>query len=345
MVRYMTRKAALSPPPISPAPSATPAGPDQAAAYPHITLEQWRALIAVIDAGGYAQAAGTLHKSQSSITYAVQKIESLLNLKVFEIQGRKAVVTDAGQVLYRRARTLMEEALALERGAGAMADGWQPELSIAAEILFPTWLMLECLAEFSRERPETRLELYETVLGGTDEALAAGKVDLAICTEVPRGYVGDPLMQMRAIAVAHPDHPLNRLGRPITTQDLRRHRHILIRDSGAQRSRVVAWQGAEQRLTVSNKATFIRALTMGMGFAWFPEEAIREELQQGLLKPLPLREGREKFSQLYLVFADRDYAGRDAHRLAEMLRVKISARCPPTAPAGANKPARNKAAR
>ena len=41
---------------------------------PHIALDQWRALIAVVDSGGYAQAAEALHKSQSSVTYAVQKI-------------------------------------------------------------------------------------------------------------------------------------------------------------------------------------------------------------------------------------------------------------------------------
>ena len=57
---------------------------------PHITLEQWRTLLAVVDAGGYAQAAELLHKSQSAVTYAVQKIESLLGVKAFEIQGRKA---------------------------------------------------------------------------------------------------------------------------------------------------------------------------------------------------------------------------------------------------------------
>ena len=62
--------------------------------YPHISLEQWRGLLAVIEAGGYAQAAKALHKSQSAITYAVQKIESQLQIKVFEIQGRKAVLTE-----------------------------------------------------------------------------------------------------------------------------------------------------------------------------------------------------------------------------------------------------------
>ena len=38
----------------------------------HITLEQWRALVAVVDTGGYAQAAELLHKSLSSVTYGVQ---------------------------------------------------------------------------------------------------------------------------------------------------------------------------------------------------------------------------------------------------------------------------------
>ena len=50
---------------------------------PRITLEQWQALVAVVDAGGYAQAAERLHKSQSSVTYLVQKLESLLDVKVF----------------------------------------------------------------------------------------------------------------------------------------------------------------------------------------------------------------------------------------------------------------------
>src|SRR5439155_2596441 len=147
---------------------------------PRITLEQWRALQAVVEQGGYAQAAEALHKSQSTLTYAVQKIEHLLDLKVFEIRGRKAVLTDAGQVLYRRARTLLEEAAMLERGAAAMSAEWQPEIAIAVEAIFPTWLLLECLAKFAEERPETRIELYETVLTGTGEMLAEGRVDFAI---------------------------------------------------------------------------------------------------------------------------------------------------------------------
>ena len=90
---------------------------------PRISLEQWRSLLAVVDSGGYAQAAAALHKSQSAVTYAVQKMESLLGVKIFEVIGRKAHLTATGEVLYRRAKALLDEAGALESAAGA----WRPD--------------------------------------------------------------------------------------------------------------------------------------------------------------------------------------------------------------------------
>src|SRR5258708_5246859 len=80
---------------------------------PRITLDQWRALVAVVDKGGYARAAAALHKSQSSVTYGVQQLESQLGVKAFKIAGRTAELTPTGELLYRRARYLLAEAAAL----------------------------------------------------------------------------------------------------------------------------------------------------------------------------------------------------------------------------------------
>src|SRR5712671_3970308 len=206
---------------------------------PKISIDQWIALVAVVESGSYAKAGEQLHKSQSTLTYAIQTLEELLGVKVFEIRGRKAELTATGEVLYRRGKRLVEEAARLEHAAGELAKGWEPEIRLAAEIIFPTWLMVQCLGEFAKERPETRIELYETVLGGTDEALASRSVAFAICTSVPQGFVGDVLMPIRALCVAAPSHPLHALGRALTLEDLRHYRHIVIRDSGAQRARSV----------------------------------------------------------------------------------------------------------
>lgn len=293
---------------------------------PKITLDQWRALVAVVDAGGYAQAASLLHRTQSTISYAVQRIEEGLEVSLFTIAGRKAVLTPVGQVLYRRGRALVAEAERLERTAAELAAGREPVLRLAIEVIFPTWLLLRCLEAFAEEQPQTRIELYESVLGGTDELLQEGRVDLALASQMPPGFVGDPVMHTRFIAVAAPTHPLHQLGRDITLQDLREHRHLVVRDSGAKRTRAGAIDVADQRWTVSHKATSIRAVCMGLGFAWFAEEMIRDELVAGDLKPLPLRQGAERWGTLYLIYADEDAAGPGLLRLAALIR-KAAATC------------------
>lgn len=296
-------------------------------ANPRISLDQWNALVSVVESGGYAKASERIHKSQSTLSYAIQKMERLLGTRLFEIRGRKAELTAAGQVLYTRGRALLDEAARVERAAAAMAAGWEAELRLAVEILFPTWLLLQCLAQFGAERPHTRIELYETVMGGNIEMLLQGGVDLAIGPTVPPGFIGDALMHVRLVPAAHPAHPLHQLGRPLSAADLRQHRHLVIRDTGSRRVKATSVI-ADQRWTVSNKATSIRAATSGFGFAWFPEDSIREELDAGQLKVLPLRDGAERFGTMYLIFADRDAAGPGARRLAEIVRECVAIKCP-----------------
>ena len=293
---------------------------------PRVTLDQWSALVAVVESGGYAQASERLHRSQSTVTYTIKKLEESLGVSVLELRGRKAHLTPTGELLYRRGKSLVEEAARVERAAADLSRGWEPELKIAVDIVFPTWLLLECLGEFGRERPETRIELVESVLGGTDEALAEGRVDIAIGSTVPGGFLGDPLMEVRFACAAAPSHPLHTLGRAVSLDDLRRHRHLVVRDSGARRSRAGGWLN-EQRWTVTSKATAIRAATLGLGYAWFPVENIRDELATGALVPLPLAEGGERRVSLYLVYADRDTAGPGLRRLTEILRTRVAEKC------------------
>jgi DNA-binding transcriptional LysR family regulator len=291
---------------------------------PRITLDQWAALVAVVEQGGYAQASRHLHRTQSTITYTIKKLEEQLGLAVFELQGRKAVLTPAGQVLYRRGKTLLEDAARIERSATALAQGWEPEVRLAVETIFPTWLLLRAFAQFGEEHPDIRIELIESVLGGTEDALLDGRADFIIGNQVPGGFLGDALMQVRFVCAAAPSHPLHQLGRPLTLDDLRAHRHLIVRDSGARRDRHSGWLN-ERRWTVSNKATSIRAACMGLGFAWYAEENIRHELDTGALRELPLVEGAERFATLYLVHADVQAARPGARRLAAIIAEQVAA--------------------
>jgi DNA-binding transcriptional LysR family regulator len=292
---------------------------------PRISLEQWRALTAVVDGGSYSKAADALHKSQSSITYALQQLESQLGVKAFKIEGRRAVLTPTGQLLYRRARYLLDEAAQLERSAQRLSAGWEAELRLAVEVVFPTWLLLACLDRFGQESPNTRIEVIESVIGHRSDALLKGQADLAIFVGVPAGFSGEPLMRLRFILVAHPNHPLHKLKRKLSMRDLRPYRHLIVRETSPDRAST-SWTETTQRWTVSDMSTSIEAARSGYGFALLPEDKIRNELRAGTLKALPSG-GSERYAELYLVFADREHAGPGAQRLAEIIREMTATEC------------------
>jgi len=277
-------------------------------------------LIAVVEEGSYARAAAQLNKSQSTINYAVSKIEEQLNLKIFDLVGRRSELTAAGRVLFRQGQSLVRQAEQVEERAAYLAAGWEPQLSLAVEIIFPPLLLLRCMELFSSEPMAPPIELYESVLGGTEELLQEGKVDLAICSQVPTGCVGQNLLHIEFIAAAAPSHPLHQLDRPLHLDDLRRHRQLIIRDSGVRRTKRATWEVSEPRWTVGHIATSIRAACMGLGFAWFPRESICSQIESGELKPLPLQQGAEHWTSLYLVFADQEAAGPGARKFAEIIQ-------------------------
>lgn len=290
----------------------------------HVTLEQWHCLVAIVENGSYAAAAELLNKSQSSISYAIQKLEGNLGLRAFKVEGRKAVLTPVGQTLYRRAKVLLEEAQQMESMALQFSEGSEAEIKVAMDTLFPEWLLLEAVQAFVTANPMIRVELKETVLSGSDEALLKKEADIVIGGRIPPGFLGDPLMQVTFRAVAAPDHPLHQTGRRLDYQDLRLHRQLVVKDSGS-RGTDSGWLGAQQRLTLSHINTSIRCAVLGLGYAWYPTLKIQNELDQGLLKPLSLVSGEERSVELYLIYRDGSYAGPATKQFGQLIKDNVSA--------------------
>lgn len=276
---------------------------------PKISLEQWLVFKTVVDEGSYAAAAEALNKSQSSISYILARLDDLLPAPVLELRGRKAELTEAGHALYRQAATLLEQARLVEQAAKYFASGWEPEVTLAVDALTPMSPLLCGLQTFSLHSPGTRLRLLETTLSGTAEALLNRTADIALIGQLPPGFSGTPIQQIRMLPVAHPQHPLFALDHDITEEELRQHRQIVIRDTGTKRQVDAGWLGAEQRWTVSHPASSLEAVIAGLGFAFLPVERIQQALDAGQVKPLPLAQGAERMITLNLVLSDKDYAG------------------------------------
>jgi DNA-binding transcriptional LysR family regulator len=278
---------------------------------------------AVVEHGGFAQAAEAIHKSQSSINHAVHKLQDQLDLPLLEVVGRKAQLTDAGSLMLRRASQLLDQAEQLETIAGSLAIGNEAELRIAVDEIYPQDCLANALERLSTEFPHTRVELRETILSGGPELLIQGAVDLLVANEVPPGFLGEPLCEVEFVAVSHPDHALQGLGRALNLQDLAGERQIVVRDSATGQRVDSGWLGAEQRWTVSHVATSISMISRGMGFAWLPVTRIATALREGVLRELPMERGSRRRASLYLTYADPDKAGPATCRLGELLYGEV----------------------
>ncbi|MCX4026519.1 LysR family transcriptional regulator [Endozoicomonas sp. SM1973] len=290
---------------------------------PRVSIEYWLALQAVVEYGGFNQAAEALNKSQSAISYSISKLQELLPVRIVEQQGRKAELTNAGKLLYQQVKQLIQQANELEDLARTLAQGVEPELKIAVDLLVPRQWLLAGLNQFNNEYPTCRLTLLETSLSGTDEALLFGEADILLSPRVPTGFLGAMLFQIDFLAVAHKDHPLHQQTSPISENDLKKHRQIVIRDSGLKRNQDAGWLAAEQRWTVSHFATSVSCLKEKMGFAWLPVSYIETELAEGVLKPLNLAVGQRRQLPIYMVVRLGEKAGPGTKRLAEILQSGI----------------------
>ncbi len=287
---------------------------------PRVSLEQWRTLQAVVDHGGFAQAAEVLHRSQSSISYTVARMQEQLGVPLLRIDGRKAVLTDAGDVLLRRSRQLVLQASQLEDLAYNLDQGWEAEVRLVVDAAYPTERLLRALAAFMPQSRGCRVRLREEVLSGVEEVLLEGNADLAISSLAIVGYLGHELCEVEFIAVAHPDHALHQLQRELTFADLQNQLQVVIRDSGRSRPQDVGWLGAEQRWTVSSLSTAAHFVSSGLGFAWLPRHLIQRELDAQQLKALPLESGMNKHPRFTLYNHKDKTLGPASRILVELIK-------------------------
>ena len=284
------------------------------------TLEQWRILQAVVDFGGYAQAAEKLNKSQSSLNHAVTKLQHQLGIDLLEVKGRKAYLTQQGEVLLRRSRHVTQAVNELEQLASNLEQGWEPTLTIAREIIYPMESLVCALNAFLPDSRGTRIIMLDSVITGTQEHILQNKVDIAICAGTPpKGYLSEPLCEQELFLVCHPSHPLADLGIIEDDKLLAQHLQLVIKDTGVQSNADIGWLKAEQRWTVSNFHEAKVILNQGIGFCWIPSFLIQTELSSGYLVRLHLSGNQKRRIMLSLVIPDRDQQGPASKLLTSLI--------------------------
>jgi DNA-binding transcriptional LysR family regulator len=284
---------------------------------PKTTLEQWAVLAAVVDEGGFAQAASALNRSQSAISYSVARLQESLDVALLVVEGRKSVLTAHGQTLLARARALLKELDTLEALARSLKQGWESELKLIVDAAFPRARLLDIVAELQSSCPSTQIQLADVVLSGAEQAITEGSADLVVTSRVPPGHLSDWLLDVNFVAVARADHPLLQVEHALTTDDLAHHVQAVVRDSGTAHPRDEGWLGAARRFTVSSMDASLATILAGLAYAWLPEHMLVEQLRSGALRRLPLISGASRLVSLHIVLIHANVLGPAARAAAD----------------------------
>lgn len=253
-----------------------------------ITLDALAVLDAIDRKGSFAAAAKELHRVPSAITYAVQKLESDLGIRVFERGGHRMAMTTAGEELLREGRHLLRASAELEGRVKRVATGWETELRIAVGDLIPMERLFPLVAEFYRQESGTRLRLLREVFGGCWDALVTDRADLVIgaTNDAPAGggYSVRELGTVEFLFAVAPSHPLAKAAEPLTNDGILRFRAIAAADSSRNLPpRTANILSGQDVLTVPDIQVKLEAHLLGLGVGWLPRHLVAPHVAAGRL--------------------------------------------------------------
>ena len=264
------------------------------------TLEQWLTLSEIDKAGSIQAAAVALNKSHTTLIYAVKKLEEQLGVTLIKVVGRRAVLTDEGKSLLRRAQSMLEQAKALEQLSTQIAQGVESQLVVAIDHLCDRAWLYQPMAEFFELNNATSVQVVETSLSKTSSMVTEELADISIITLPITNYPSESFAMVNMFPVVAKHHALASIVKPCLA-DLAANRQIVIRDLGhalcsntrsdsealkddgknrlkekisGQHNQDVGWLKSNQRITVDNFDHAWDAVKLGVGYSRLPKHVI-----------------------------------------------------------------------
>jgi DNA-binding transcriptional LysR family regulator len=256
----------------------------------NLSLDQLRVLVAIDDTGSFSAAGRRIGRAQSAISQAVAGLEATQGVQLFDRSGHRPRLTEVGRLLVEQARIVLASAARFEAVAANTRAGLEPELALAIDPLVPSAPLIESLRALRETYPDLPVSFSTEGLGGAERRLRQGAAALAICLLLPTppdDIVALPLLGVKLAPVAAADHPLARLGRPITRGDLEPHVQLVLSDPidttgsayGLVSARLWRFVDLQRRLDM---------LLAGFGWCRMPEHLIIQPLAEGRLVRLEI---------------------------------------------------------
>jgi len=145
------------------------------------TLRQLTFLKEIAQTGGIAPAARSLNVSAAAVSSAIDKLESVTGLTLFDrFPARGMRLTRAGAEFMAEAETLLARAEALDKRAGELAAGGSGTIHIGTHYAIAQKIILPTVLAFRQARPGVRIGVIEDDYASLVATLDSGEVDALV---------------------------------------------------------------------------------------------------------------------------------------------------------------------
>lgn len=242
--------------------------------------------------GSFSGAAQELHRVPSAISYSVKQVEEWLAVDLFERRHRDVVLTASGEHFLTEARSVIKKMNSTRQQCQQLANGWRGRFSVAIDRIVKQSRVEQLVVDFYRHFPDIELHINDEVFNGVWDALADGRVDMAIgatqAVPVTGRFSVRDMGKLSWCCVVANDHPLQGQIR-IEEDDLRRWPSLVIEDTSRVLPRRDTWTlDNQRRLVVPNWPVGMRCVQKGLCVAMVPAHIAMPYLQQGTLVELPI---------------------------------------------------------
>tara|TARA_Y100001978_G_scaffold199955_1_gene215293 strand:- start:1040 stop:1966 length:927 start_codon:yes stop_codon:yes gene_type:complete len=254
------------------------------------TLDQLRILKAIAEEGSFKKAADLLYVTQPAVSLQIQNLEKQLDIIIFDRGGRKALLTEAGQILLEYCQRILnqcDEACKAVEDLNSLKGG---TLIVGASQTTGTYLMPRMIGLFRQKYPDVSVQLQIHSTRRTGWSVANGQIDLAIIggqlpSELENLLHITPFATDELALVLPPKHKLAK-EKELTKEDLYQLSFVTLDSQSTTRKvvdKLLENSGFEiKRLKIEMELNSFEAIKnavqSGLGAAFLPLVSIEREL-------------------------------------------------------------------
>jgi DNA-binding transcriptional LysR family regulator len=272
-------------------------------------LDLLRSFVSVVDAGGFTRAGERVHRTQSTVSQQIRRLEDTLGCPLLDRNGKRATPTEEGERLLSYARRILTLADEARDAVARPKSGGIVRLGIPED--FAAHGLTEMLSEFARSRPGLRLDVRCDLSINLRRDIERSELDVALCKrdQSDRGAVSCWPERLRWVTSHLQPVDIRRDPVPLAVFPqgcLYRDRAIHALEAAGR-----AWYIA---YTSPNFSSIQAAISVGLGISILPETAIVAEH-----RVLGSKHGLPPIDNTEVALLTTSNAGSAARGVAELL--------------------------